>query len=301
MISSNYRRWARPRRLAHRVLPVVVALSAACAEPAPPVAVPAVTADRVSVPLGAPLELTFRFDVLPTPDPIPEDYRVLVHFLDTDEDLLWTEDHEPPVPTHDWEPGRTITYTRRVILPMYPYRGDAIIAVGLYSPSTNQRLSLSGQDLGQRAYRVGTVRLEPMPESSFLTYRGGWHPAEVSPDDPHQQWRWTAQEAAVTFRNPRTDAVLYVDLAGRPDLFPTPQEVSVVIDGRVVHRLMADRAERTFHRVPLSAPDLGTGNPVSLALRIDKTFVPSKLPGESATDDRELGIRVFYVFVEPAG
>ena len=34
-----------------------------------------------------------------------EDYRVFVHFLDERAQVLWTEDHDPPVPTSEWTPG----------------------------------------------------------------------------------------------------------------------------------------------------------------------------------------------------
>ena len=38
---------------------------------------------------------------------------------------------------------------------------------------------------------------------------------------------------------------------------------------------------------------------VEVKLSVDKTFVPAHVEGGSPTDTRELGLRVFHVFVEP--
>ena len=86
------------------------------------------------MPLGAPLDLQFRFDVTPDLEHgLTEDYRVFVHFLDDREEVLWTEDHDLPVPTSQWRSGQSIEYERRVKIPMYPYVGESVIAAGLYS------------------------------------------------------------------------------------------------------------------------------------------------------------------------
>ena len=154
-----------------------------CAEPQPSVATVTVGVDRAAVPLGAPLNLQFRFDVAPDlGDALAEDYRVFVHFLDDREEVLWTEDHDPAIPTSQWKPGQFVEYGRRVKIPMYPYIGESSIAVGLYSPVDGTRVPLAGADLGQTSYHVASIRLDPQHESSFITYGDGWHPSEFSGD-----------------------------------------------------------------------------------------------------------------------
>ena len=111
----------------------------------PPVATPSVTFDRDNVALGSPLEATYRFSVAPTAPAFAEDYRVFVHFLDADEELMWAADHDPAVPTSQWKPGQTISYTRQMLLPVHPYIGEASVAIGLYSPTTPDRLPLAGE------------------------------------------------------------------------------------------------------------------------------------------------------------
>ncbi len=66
---------------------------------APPVATPAVRLARARVPLGGPLEMTYRFTVAGDAAEFSNDYRVFVHFLDADGELMFADDHDPPVPT----------------------------------------------------------------------------------------------------------------------------------------------------------------------------------------------------------
>src|SRR5215207_7720494 len=114
--------------------------------PAPAVATPSVTLSRTKVPLGAPVDITYRFVVAPDAPAFAENNRVFVHIVDTDEKLMWTDDHDPPTPTKEWKPGQTIEYVRTVFVPVRPYIGGASVHVGLYSPASQQRLALSGQD-----------------------------------------------------------------------------------------------------------------------------------------------------------
>jgi len=265
----------------------------------PEVATPAVSLNRGAVPLGAPIELTFRFDVLPATPGFAEDYRVMVHFLDANDELMWTDDHNPPTPTRQWQPGQTVTYTRRVFVPMYPYVGEAAVVVGLYSPSSGDRLRLAGNHIGQHAYQVATLTLEPQAESSFLVFEEGWYPAEFSTDDASVEWRWTGPEASIGFRNPHEDSILYLQLDGRPDLFEKPQQVALAIDDRIIQSFPVTASEPTFHELAVSASDLGDADRVKLRLQVDKTFVPARLPGHDRSDQRELGIRVYYAFLEP--
>ena len=45
---------------------------------------------------------------------------------------------------------------------------------------------------------------------------------------------------------------------------------------------------------------LGSADSAEIEIAVDKTFVPANLPGGTSKDPRELGIRVFHAFVEPA-
>jgi len=252
--------------------------------------------DRVSAPLGAPLEFNIRFDLAPDLEPLTEDYRVLLHILGSDEGLLWAEDHNPPVPTSQWRPNQTVEYRHRIQIPMYPYVGEALIAVGLYSYRTGERLPLAGEDLGQMAYQVGTITLAPQPESSFLVYESGWHSAEFA-SDGRNDWRWTSGRAVLSVRNPMADAVFSIELDGRPDMFEEPQNLAVVVGDETIYGEVLDSNDRIYIKQEISRETLGSDEFVELVLTVDQTFSPASRGG-APEDTRELGVRVFYSYFE---
>src|SRR5262249_31117514 len=88
--------------------------------PAPPVATPSLTLNHEKAPLGSPLDIHYKF-VVANDAHFAEDYRVMVHVVDADEELIFAFDHNPPTPTTQWKPGETIEYTKTVFIPIYPY------------------------------------------------------------------------------------------------------------------------------------------------------------------------------------
>src|SRR5687767_9877941 len=137
---------------------VVIGLTSAAAcrkeEPEPPpVATPSFSVNHTRVPLGSPVEVTYKFVVEKNAPPIPENFRVFVHFLDADNERMWTDDHDPPIPTTQWKPGQTIEYARTMFVPVYPYQGTTTVLMGLYSQKLDARLPLAGNNHGQRSYR----------------------------------------------------------------------------------------------------------------------------------------------------
>ncbi len=262
----------------------------------PPVATVNLRLDRATVPIGGPLEMTFRFDVSPDLEPMTEDYTVFVHVLDNSGEQLWIDDHPPATPTSEWEPGQTIECSRRIMVPLYPYIGEGEIAVGLYLPSTGERLVLAGDHIGQNAYRTASITFTPQHESSFLVYEDGWHGAEFPPNS-QASWHWTTGHAGVSFRNPRGDARLILEVAGRPNVFETPQQFSLRIGEQVLEELSLDTPAPVMIDRTLTATELGSDDVVRLELLVDQTFIPSELG--AGDDARELGVRVLTVYVEP--
>jgi hypothetical protein len=278
----------------------LAALAAACggkAETATPLATPSVTVNHTRIPLGSPIEVTYRFQVAPSAR-FNKDYRVLVHFLDADEDLMWTDDHTPPEPTSRWKPGQTVEYTRTVFVPLYPYIGEATVAVGLYAPGTNERVPLAGETIGQRAYRVARVRLQPQTDNIFLAYLDGWHPPENAADNQAVEWQWTRKEGVLRFRNPKRNAVFYLHYDGQPSMFDAPQTVTVSLRDEVIDTFRVATPDEDIRKVAIKAAQFGPDDMAVIRIAVDKTFVPALVkPG--SRDSRELGIRVFHAFVEP--
>jgi len=290
-------------RLTPRLLFAVVlgALAAACGRsetPGPPVATPSVTFARPRVPLGSPIEVTYKFQVAANAPAFDQDYRVFVHFLDADDERLWTDDHDPSVPTSQWKPGQVIEYTRTMFVPVISYIGDAQVRLGLYSPRDQRRLPLGGTDAGQLSYKVATLALLPHSENVFLLFKDGWHNSEVAGDNSAVEWQWSKKIATLSFRNPKKDVTFYLQ-ADNPAAYAEPQTVTINVNGAKVDTIAVTPRQEFLHRTTVTAAQLGTGDMVDITLDVDKTWVPALVPGSNSRDPRELGLRVFHAFVEP--
>jgi hypothetical protein len=262
----------------------------------PPVATPSVAVSHTRVPLGSPLEITYEFKVAPDAPAFTENYRVFVHFVDADDELMWTDDHNPPTPTTEWKRGQTIKYNRLLFVPVYPYVGDAAIEVGLYDKG-NRRLPLAGVEKGQRAYVVAKIQVAPQTESIYLTYKDGWHLAEIAAENAGAEWHWTKKDATLSFKNPKRNSIFYLDYAARPAIMTEPQTVTVSIGNQVVDTFPVGTVGE-LRRIPLTVTQLGTGDQVELKLSVDRTFVPAVITAGARGDTRELGLCVFHAFVE---
>jgi len=281
-------------------LALAVALTGCRArDTAPPVATPALTMSAPQVPLGGLVDWTFRFTVAADAPPFAKDYRVLVHVLDADDELMWTDDHDPPVPTSQWVPGRVVEYTRTVFFPIYPYLGPASVQMGLYAGGTEERLPLDGDDSGQRAYRVATIEVLPQDESTFLVYRSGWHMPETAEGTPLVEWQWSRRQATLSMRNMKRDALFYLH-ADQPETgLPQAQRVAVTMGGQPIDEFTLEPGQEVIRKVPLTVAQLGTADTVEIQMDVDSTFVPAVLAPERSKDARELGIRVFHALVVP--
>ena len=267
---------------------------------APPMATPSVTLSRDKVPLGGPVDITYKFVVAPGAA-FTQNYRVMVHVVDPNEELMWTDDHDPPTPTSAWKPGQTVEYTRTVFVPVYPYVGDATIQIGLYSQPNQPRVPLAGEDVGQRAYKVGRLQLAPQSDTVLSVFKDGWHPAETAEHNAAVEWRWTKKVATLAVKNPKKDSVLYLELDNPGGVFEETQQVTVTTGtGAPLDQFALTPKNVMLRKIPLSAAALGTDETVDLRIAVDKTFVPNRL-SPASKDPRELGVRVFHaVVVAPA-
>jgi hypothetical protein len=264
----------------------------------PPVATPSITINHDRAPAASPIEITYKF-VVASDARFAEDYRVFVHVLDTDEARMWDDDHNPPIPTTQWKPGQTIEYTRTIFVPIFPYVGEATIQLGLHSTRDQKRLALAGEDAGQRAYRVGRLQLLPQTENLYTVFKDGWHPAEVAADSASTEWQWTKKEATLAFKNPKKDAVFYLELDSPSPGLHGDQQVQVTLGGEVVDQFTVTPAERLLRKIKLSAAQMGAAEMTELRLAVDRTFFPAQIAGANSKDPRELGVRVFHAFVDP--
>ena len=276
------------------------ALSASCqaSDPAAaPMITPTVTLSRQSVPVGTPIDMTYKF-VVAKDAKLSANYHVMVHFGDQDEQLIYTDDHDPPTPTSSWKPGQTIEYTRTFFTPTYPYIGATTVEVGMYAQGEKLRVPMAGVDTGHRSYKVATFQLRPQNEGVQTIYRDGWHGVEGAPANG-VGWHWTKKVATLAISNPNKDSVLYVEADDPSPLMTSEQNVSVAAGSSKLDQFTVTPGQPpVLRKIPLPTSVWGSAQNAEIALMIDKTFVPSAL-SPSNHDTRELGIRVLHLAVVP--
>src|SRR6185312_9719998 len=199
---------------------------------ASPMVTPTLTLSRDRVPLGTPIEMTYKF-VVAADAKIASNYKVMVHFGDQDDQLMYTDDHDPPKPTSQWKPGETVEYTRTFFTPVYPYVGEASIEIGMYAPNEKFRMPMAGTDTGHRSYKITKFQLLPQSDGVQMIYKDGFHSAEGATGNG-TGWHWTKREAVFAVKNPKKDATLYLDVDNPSALLNAPQQVTVALGGAML-------------------------------------------------------------------
>jgi len=264
----------------------------------PAVASMTVSLSRPRVALGSPVDITYRFTVA-ADAPDLAGRKVFVHVLDANEELLFTDDHDPTPLTAEWKPGQTIEYTRTVFIPRFPYLGAAQVVGGLYDPGNGAREVLSNSDRGDHSYALAAFELAPQSENVFLVYRDGWHPAEVVTEgEQRTEWQWTRKEATMGFRNPRRDVTLVLQVDNPNRAASAARALEVRLGDQVIATIAVARSSPTVHKVSISAAQLGQAEMVELRFVADQTVVPAADPGSGSSDARDLGVRVFHAFIQ---
>jgi hypothetical protein len=275
------------------------------ANPRPPAEVnpivPAIELNRSVVPVGSALEATYSWVVEPGAKKLDQDYRAFVHFLDSRGKMLFADDHPPEPPSSRWKPGRTYSYRRTLFVPVLPYVGSVEVRMGLYPyPGRGERPALKGEHRGSREYRVGTLELRPPTENIPLVYKEGWHNPEADPENPTVQSTWTKKEALVSFRNPKRNVVVYLEGDTCVPCFAGPAEVTIRVGHHVGLRFPVEGPRMQLNKIRVKAADLGAEEWVDLRLSMGESFVPRNLTPPLNDDARELGFRVFHLYVAEA-
>ena len=281
---------------------LLAGLAASCsgaADDAPPVATPSLALGAPAAAIGSPIEMTYRFAVAPDAPALTDEYVVFVHFLDSDGEMMWTDDHQPPTPVSRWTPGAVIEYSRTMFIPKFPYVGETRVEIGIFNPASGDRLPLAaaGDD---RSYPVATFDMRLATDNLLVVFQDGLHDTEVATEGMPSEWQWSRGDATLSFRNPRRDIRFYLQ-ADQPaaSVLTAPQQVELRIGEAVIDRFTMGQAGTELRQIPVSAAQLGEGETVEVTVAVDQTFVPAALPAMQSGDPRELGIRVFRAFVQP--
>jgi hypothetical protein len=146
---------------------------------------------------------------------------------------------------------------------------------------------------------VATFELLPQTENVYLIYKDGWHPAEVAPENPATEWKWTRKEATLAFRNPKRDATFIFQVDNPATFAGAASEVDVRIGDQSLGVIQVSPGDAPVQKMKLTTAQMGTGDMVEIKLVANRTFVPALEPSAKSSDTRELGVRVFHAFIQP--
>jgi hypothetical protein len=261
--------------------------------------VPKIEVNRARAPLGSAIEVTYTWQLEPTAKKLAQDHRAFVHFLDSHRVMLFEDDHVPVPPVGQWEPGKTYSYTRTKFIPIYPYVGDVEVRVGLEPVARGERVALKAEDAGLREYKVAKMELLPQTENIFPVYKEGWHNPESSAQNPSLERTWTKKDALMSFKNPKKDVIVYLEADTNSKAFPQPPVLTVAVGNKAGLVVPIENSDVFLKKIRVKAEDLGQAEWVDLRLSMNQFFIP-KEKGVNATDDRELGLMVYHLYVGEA-
>ena len=223
-----------------------------------------------------------------------KDLTVFVHFWHGS-NMLFQDDHVPPVPTSQWEPGQEYKYTRSIYIPSFidefdpTFKGDETLrlSVGLYNPYDRS---------GGPQREVMTAKLKvlpPPPDMPEIVYEKGWYDQEIDLNAPLKKWRWLGAEARCIVDNPGRDGMLVIRGGVNKEIMPD-QKVIFKINDMVLDEFVP--GEITFQKsYTVKKEMLGDKDEFILTVAVDKTFFPAKLFPQNK-DERELGCQISFIY-----
>ena len=279
-----------------RLLAMTVAIAAALTAcrndptPASPAAQVAATPQRTAVGAGGPIEVEYRVTKLAGGSTIPSDAWVFVHMLDASGTLLWTDDHQL-APLSAGSGDTPIVYRRTMFVPRATPTGRVRIEAGLFSRADGARIPTAPGNPATGSFDVG-----PASDALFVVFGDGWHAAERVPQQQANEWRWSKGDARLSFRHPRRDAELTLEV-DQPVNSVGVQAVELRAGSDLLATFNVEPGVRRIHTVSLPDARMGSGPMVEVNLHVQPTFVPAHMPNLTSSDTRELGVRVFNVHV----
>jgi len=266
---------------------------AAChkdAAPVPPAARVVVTPQLLTVGAGAPIDLEYQITRLARDAALPADAWVFVHMVDAGGALLWTDDHQP-MPSPATSGDTPVVYRRTMFVPRATPAGRVRIEAGLFSRADGVRVPTAAGNPATAGFEVA-VRDSDL----FVVFGDGWHGAERVEQQQANEWRWTKGDARLSFRHPPRDVELAIEL-DQPVASVGAQTAELRVGSDLLATFRVEPGARNIHRVALPAARLGSASMVDLDLHVRPTFVPASVASLGSSDTRELGVRVFNVYV----
>ncbi len=250
--------------------------------------------DHRSLPAGGPVELTYVWQMAADAKPVNFDCLVFAHFRGADGEIHWQDDHHPPIPTSQWQPGQTVRYTRIHFIPDSAPLEKVTLTAGLYDHAgTKEKVLLAGRTRG-----FEPVRFEVLPASQrpIVIYDKGWYNQESKPGQREgPTWRWCRREAFCWVELPGRPCSLFLEVQAPLQTLETAQPMTLELDGTGLASLELESADPEVHKIPIPQQLLEGKECVRLVVRTDRAAEPQKV--ENSIEERELGLKFFHLTV----
>ncbi len=295
MSTSLFRERPRSARTVFALALTAAIVSAACANDETPQLDVQVQLDLPdSVPLGEPLDIGYAWTTAGEFEAPADDYKVFVHMIDPDGNILLQDDHYPPQPTSQWRASQAEEY-RRWYYPPNSLEAEYLdFVVGLYSPDTRTRVRDASGEWAE-AVQVHRMTVRSDDVSGIPLYMEGWYPPEQVVEPEPREWRWSQETARAVFTNPRKDAVLHLRAHGPFDEVGA-QAVVLRIGDSELASVEVSAADEFLERIVIPASAMGSNEWVELNLQVTPALVPQEIEPDSQ-DDRQLGLQVFSMYL----
>jgi hypothetical protein len=252
-----------------------------------------------STPVGSPLDIGYTWTPNEDFEPPADDYRVFVHLVDPEGNIVVQDDHFPPVPTSQWEAGEPVSY-RHWVYPGADLSPDYFdFYVGLYDEEGQVGTLHEGRYQNRPLVHSVVVRTDD--QGGVPVYVEGFEQRETSltAGDPSLQgWQWMGERGLVAFGNPHGPATLHLRALSPVDyLEGRTQTVTISIGDQQVATFEATDSVPYLQRFEIAADVLPEGDWLDVTLEVDKTFIPAQVE-EGSTDIRELGLQVFWMYLQ---
>lgn len=248
--------------------------------------------DNDAAPPNGPVQITYIWKMAVDAEPVSRDYFVFAHFRGEDGEIRWQDDHTPPVPTSQWQPGQTVEYSRIQFVPDSAPLEQITLTVGLFDPGgSGEKVGLAGGQTRESGQEVARFEVIPADHLPIIIFDEGWYNPEFGTGQQGgHPWRWCRQEAVCWVEAPDRPCALYLDIQSPMQPPDSAQPVTLELEGTELASFFLTGPQRVARKIPLPGHLMEGRECVRLVLRTDRVVRPLEMG--ISDDERELGLKV---------
>ena len=248
-----------------------------------------------SVPAGSPFDIGYTWTPGAGFEAPADDFRIFVHLVDPDGNIIGQDDHFPPLPTSQWREGQPVEYRRDWFYFNAALRPDYVdVYIGMYDDEGQVAITHDGRF--QNRPLVHSVMVRTDDQAGIPVYVEGFSDREMS-DVDGKEWRWMGRRGVVAFGNPRGASTLHLRVLSPVNFLEDgTQTVTIKIGERAITQFEATDSAPHMMQFEVPGEGLGDGDWVDFTIEVDKLFIPAQVQ-EGSDDIRELGLQVYWMYL----